>query len=240
MNCFFVTGTDTDVGKTQVSELVLLRFAQLGFSTQAMKPVAAGCDWREHEGKQQLVNDDALILQAASTHQNLYEQVNPIRLAPPIAPHIAAQLAVTELSVQQLMKAWHSFGVDQADMTLIEGAGGWLLPLNQDELMPEFVRQTGADVLLVVAMRLGCLNHALLTAAAIRASGCNLVGWIANQPQPQPMDYLVENLTYLSAQLDCPLWGNVPYLTAESLAEPDAKAKFASRYLIPACKIPTF
>ncbi|MCL4409047.1 MAG: dethiobiotin synthase, partial [Gammaproteobacteria bacterium] len=168
--CFFVTGTDTDCGKTSVSELILELFARSGYRTLAMKPVAAGCEITA-EG---LRNSDALKLQAAATIKLPYEAVNPIALAPAIAPHIAAEQFGVEVKVEDLVEHWQKLQAQDADLMLTEGAGGWLVPLNERESFQDFVQQTGQDVILVVGMKLGCLNHALLTVAAIEAAGLKL------------------------------------------------------------------
>lgn len=207
--CLFITGTDTDCGKTSVTELMLELFARAGLQTIAMKPVAAGCEITA-EG---LRNSDALKLQAAATMKLRYEEVNPVALAPAIAPHIAAEQFGVNFSVADLVRHWRALQERQTDVFLTEGAGGWCVPLNATESFPDFVKQTQQDVILVVGMKLGCLNHALLTEQAIHAAGLKLRGWIANQPTPTPMMAYRANLKTLKQRIQAPLLAEVPHLT---------------------------
>ncbi|RUO21694.1 dethiobiotin synthase [Aliidiomarina haloalkalitolerans] len=207
--CFFVTGTDTDCGKTSVSELVLELLARSGYNTIAMKPVAAGCEITAAG----LRNVDALKLQSAATVKLPYEAVNPIALAPAIAPHIAAEQFGVDVRVQDLVEHWRVLREQQPDFLVTEGAGGWLVPLNSTESFPDFVQQTGQDVILVVGMKLGCLNHALLTVAAIEAAGLKLRGWVANQATATPMMAYKANLKTLKQRIQAPLLAEVPHLT---------------------------
>ncbi|MCH8500301.1 MAG: dethiobiotin synthase [Aliidiomarina sp.] len=207
--CFFITGTDTDCGKTSVTELLLELFARAGLQTIAMKPVAAGCEITA-EG---LRNSDALKLQAAATIKLPYEEVNPVALAPAIAPHIAAEQFGVNVTVAELAKHWHALKKQKSDVFLTEGAGGWCVPLNATESFPDFVQQTQQEVILVVGMKLGCLNHALLTEQAIRAAGLKLRGWIANKPTSAPMMAYRANLKALEQRIQAPLLAELPYLT---------------------------
>ena len=202
---WFVTGTDTDVGKTAVSCALLHAAAQGGLSTAAIKPVAAGCD---ATGR----NEDALQLMANMTEQLEYAQVNPIALDAAIAPHLAAEQAGKRLQASRI--AGHCRGVmlGNADFVLIEGAGGWRVPLNARETLADLAVQLQVDVILVVGMRLGCINHALLTAEAIHRDGLKLSGWVANQPGPR-MQCHEENLQTLQRVLPAPLLGEVPWLS---------------------------
>ncbi|WP_194755613.1 dethiobiotin synthase [Aliidiomarina indica] len=214
--CIFITGTDTDSGKTRVSELLLQYWRQRNLSTLAMKPISAGCTWNEES--QRLENSDALTLQAAATISVDYHEVNPIALAPPIAPHIAAELVDEHGLLMRSTMAWQTLYDRAPDVLLSEGAGGWMLPLDQGDVMPQFVRETNQEVILVVGMKLGCLNHALLTVAAIAQSGCHLRGWIANQLSPEPMPYYRENIETLKARIQAPLLAEVPFLENEDSA----------------------
>lgn len=207
MNCYFITGTDTDSGKTVVSASLLRAFAAQEITTIAHKPVAAGCDQQDGEWR----NSDALYLQAAASKSLSYAEVNPIALPQATAPHIAAALNQQQISVGQLLKTTEALRQQSAEVLLIEGAGGWQLPLNDTEVMPDYVRQTGAEVILVVGMKLGCLNHALLSVAAIKASGCRLAGWVANQPTAEQMPYYAENIAYLTAHLGAPCLAEFPH-----------------------------
>lgn len=203
---FFVTGTDTGVGKTLMSAGLLLAAKERGLSTAALKPVAAGCEVTA-EG---LRNDDALLLQSVITQPLAYEQVNPVALEPAIAPHIAAQQARRVLSVDRI--AGFCRGVlHQADFTLVEGAGGWRVPLNPAETLADLARTLQLPVILVVGIRLGCINHAMLTVEAIARDGLPLAGWVANIIDPD-MPCQQENILSLQQRLAAPCLGVVPYL----------------------------
>jgi dethiobiotin synthetase len=172
---WFVTGTDTGVGKTAISCALLIAAREAGLKTAAIKPVAAGCDEAGH-------NEDALQLMECMSEPLEYEQVNPVALTAAIAPHIAAQQEGRTLQVSRLAGLCRGVMAGEADFVLIEGAGGWRVPLNARETLADLAVQLQVDVILVVGMRLGCINHALLTAEAIARDGLKLVGWIANQP----------------------------------------------------------
>ena len=199
---FFVTGTDTGAGKTFVCEALLHKLAQQGFTTAAMKPVAAGCDSDGH-------NNDALRLQAAMTATLGYHQVNPVALPAAIAPHIAARQAGKRLSVSRLAGLAQALMTGPQDVVLIEGAGGWLCPLNSSETLADLAGELQTPVILVVGMRLGCLNHALLSAAAISTSGLPLAAWVANVSDPA-MAALDANIAFLKQRLPAPCLGVVP------------------------------
>ena len=201
----FITGTDTGVGKTLVATALLDKAAAQGLATVACKPVAAGC--RRAAG--QWVNADALALQAAATTELEYQQVNPVALEPPIAPHIAAREAGVSLHAKQLVE--HINALPEADFLLIEGAGGWLVPLNETETLADLCVALDTAVIMVVAIKLGCLNHAMLTAAAIQASGVELLGWVGNCLEPS-MPMLEANLSTLHDRMMAPCLGVIPYL----------------------------
>ena len=202
---WFVTGTDTGVGKTAVSCGLLAAAAEKGLRTAAVKPVAAGCD----ENGQ---NEDALHLQAAMTEELDYSQINPVALEAAIAPHIAAGLEGKRLQDSRLAGLCRGVMLGGADFVLIEGAGGWRVPINPRETLADLAIELQVGVIMVVGMRLGCINHALLTAEAIRRDGLQLVAWIANQPGPR-MDRHEENMETLQQLLPAPLLGNVPFLS---------------------------
>lgn len=202
----FVTGTDTDVGKTYVSVLIVKKLIALGYNVSVMKPVASGCQWVDG----QLKNDDALKLINACQSQAPYESVNPFALSEPIAPHIAAQAQRVDLCGLALTKFYNQCLDAQSDICLIEGAGGWLVPLNADECISDWVRALVCPVVLVVGMRLGCLNHALLTYQSICAGGVPVLGWVANCVDPA-MPALAENIQCLRERLPCVCLGVVPY-----------------------------
>ncbi len=209
---YFIAGTDTDVGKTLVACGILRAAANLGLTTLAVKPVAAGAE-QTADG---LRNSDAVLLMAAMTESLPYAQVNPVLLAPPIAPHIAAEQAGKRLSVSQLVGFCRGVMMRKADMVLIEGAGGWRVPLNQREMLSGLAIELQTPVILVVGMKLGCISHAVLTAEAIKADGLVIAGWVANKIDSD-MACFDENLATLRQLLPAPCLGVVP-----NLAQPDA------------------
>lgn len=209
MNCVFVTGTDTDAGKTVAAVALLQALQQHGLRCLASKPIAAGASQTEHG----LRNSDALHLQQAAGALQAYEQVNPHCFAAPIAPHIAAQQQGQRLQGSAIAASLRQLQAQPADYRVIEGAGGWLLPLNERETLADVITELGIPVVLVVGLKLGCLNHALLTVADIERRGLRLVGWIANQPQPEAMTCQTENIALLKARINAPCLGVLPYQT---------------------------
>ncbi|GAA5524395.1 ATP-dependent dethiobiotin synthetase BioD 1 [Microbulbifer aestuariivivens] len=203
---YFVAGTDTEVGKTFVSAALLACAARQQLQTAAVKPVASGCEVTD-EG---LRNGDALLLQEAMTMDLAYSQVNPIALEPAIAPHIAAMEAGKRLDVSRMAGICRGVMSAGADLVLIEGAGGWRTPLGPRAFLSDLPRQLDVPVILVVGMQLGCINHALLTAEAIRRDGLTLAGWVANFAR-EGMARADENLATLRALLPAPLLGVVPF-----------------------------
>ena len=203
---FFVTGTDTGVGKTFVSCLLLEAAKQRGLRTVALKPLAAGCE--EIDGE--LRNDDALQLMQHMTESLDYEQVNPFALQAAIAPHIAAQQEGRRLLVSRMAGLVRGALMEPANLTLVEGAGGWYVPLNDKETLADLVRELQLPVILVVGLRLGCLNHALLTARAIQQEGLPLAGWIANCIDPD-MPEQEANIRTLQQRLPAPCLGVIPF-----------------------------
>lgn len=206
-NTFFIAGTDTDAGKTVVTAGLLAAANNQGLKTIGLKPVSAGCEITD-EG---LRNGDALILQQTASIPLSYDQVNPVAFEPPIAPHIAAVQEGRQLSADRLAAYCRGTLMQPADFALIEGAGGWRVPLNQREMLSALPKQLGTDVILVVGMKLGCLNHALLTAEAIARDGLKLAGWVANRIDPD-MNCYQENLDSLRGFFRAPLLGEVPHL----------------------------
>ncbi len=215
---FFVTGTDTDVGKTLVCCALLRAAAKAGFSTVGIKPLAAGAE----DSGQGLRNRDALQLQAASTLALPYEQINPVCLEEAVAPHIAAALARRRVQAERLAGFCQGSLALRANLTLVEGAGGWRVPISGREFLSDLAKQLGLPVILVVDMRLGCLNHALLTAEAIVRDGLELAGWVANSRAPQ-MPYYQQNRDTLLHALDIPLLAEIPPLASPALAEQKAE-----------------
>jgi len=208
MSGVFVTGTDTGVGKTLFSAALLLHLGEAGVRAAACKPVSAGC--RRAHGR--LVNADAELLAAVAPAGAPLELVNPVALEPAIAPHLAAAEIGLRLEAHALAAACTRAGAAGAGL-VVEGAGGWRVPLGDRETLADVARLLGFPVVLVVGLRLGCLNHALLTAAAIRADGLALAGWVAN-PMPEPMPRLEENIRSLEERLEAPLLARLPHCDA--------------------------
>lgn len=206
MRGIFVTGTDTGVGKTRVSCMILAALRERGERAVGMKPIASGCETTS-EG---LRNDDALRLQAVSEIDD-YGTVNPIAFAPPIAPHIAAERENRAISLDVIERAYARLAA-RADRVVVEGAGGWRVPLaTGGPTMAEIPKRLRLGVVLVVGIRLGCLSHALLTAEAVRADGLTLLGWVANCLDPDVAEKDAQIAT-LVRSLAAPLLGVVPYL----------------------------
>ncbi|WP_221794545.1 dethiobiotin synthase [Oceanobacter mangrovi] len=214
---FFITGTDTDAGKTLVSAAILASAQQHGLSTFGLKPVAAGC---EQDADGQLKNSDALLHQMFSAPALDYAVHNPIALQAAIAPHIAAEQTGSPLTLDGLLAACHhSLDQSSADVELVEGAGGWLVPINNQhtlaDLAVELNKTRPLKVILVVGLRLGCINHAMLTLQAIQASGLDVAGWVANSLSPAMevenanMDYLLQAF----AKHKVPNLGHIPYFS---------------------------
>jgi dethiobiotin synthetase len=203
---YFITGTDTGVGKTAVTLGLMAHLQAQGQSVAAMKPVASGCE-RTGAG---LRNDDALQLQRQSSVALPYALVNPYAFEPPIAPHIAAARAGEIIAIRTIRAACAEIA-GKADRVLVEGVGGWQVPLNDDEFLADLVRALELEVILVVGIRLGCLNHALLTAASIEASGCTPAGWVANCLPPGTA-FAEENINTLKSRLSFPFLGEVPVM----------------------------
>ncbi len=202
---FFVTGTDTEVGKTFVSCAILEKAKQANLQTGALKPIAAG--GFDDEGI--IKNEDAVALSNAMTLTLPYQSINPVILKEPIAPHIAAEKEGKKLSASRLHGFAQGALLNRADFWLVEGAGGWFVPLNQRETLADFAVQLNVPVILVVGVRLGCLNHALLTAQAIAQSGLPLAGWVANCLDSEAA-YTEENIETLKGRIRAPLLGVVP------------------------------
>jgi len=197
MKRYFLTGTDTDAGKTLISAALLHRATLDGKTAFGLKPIASGSE----ETPAGLRNRDALLHQQYSNPTRDYPIHNPITLAPAIAPHIAAAEAGLSLSVASLTDTCKA-GLQQTDdYQLIEGAGGWLVPLNDTETLADFAKTLKADVIVVVGLRLGCINHACLTVEMIEAMGLKVAGWVANSIDPD-MDAQQENLRYLTQWFD--------------------------------------
>ena len=213
MSAYFVTGTDTEIGKTTIAAGLLHAARQAGLSTAAAKPVASGCE-RSPEG---LRNSDALALLGECSVPLAYEQVNPFAFEPAIAPHLAAREQGVKLTVEALKGPVRSVLELGAAFTLVEGAGGWRVPLAGEENLSDLAVALGLPVILVVGVRLGCINHAVLSAEAIQRDGLVLAGWVANIVDAQT-SRLEENLATLAERLPAPCLGRVPRLALASPA----------------------
>lgn len=203
---FFITGTDTDVGKTVATLALLHAFRQQGLRTIALKPLAAGCEQIDGEWR----NRDALLLQQAATEPLPYDQVNPVALRNPIAPHLAAAQEGRRLQASRLAGMVRGTLMQPADIVLVEGAGGWYVPLNGRETLADLARELQMPVILVVGLRLGCLNHALLTARALQQDKVPMAGWIACAVDPAFPDQQA-NVTALCDRLSAPCLGVLPH-----------------------------
>jgi len=206
---YFITGTDTGVGKTLISCALLHAFAAQGQRVVGMKPVAVGCDDDGH-------NQDVKQLQAASNVLVSYGQINPYSFLHPIAPHIAAQNAGVRIDFARIQTSYHELA-SQADVVIVEGVGGFRVPLNNNQDIADLALQLGLPVILVVGMRLGCLNHALLTASAIEVCGLKCAGWVANVLDAD-MLAVQDNILALQQRLTAPLISVVSWQP-----QPDAK-----------------
>jgi dethiobiotin synthetase len=202
---YFVTGTDTGVGKTLITSALVHQFAQQGLKSLGMKPVAAGCEMVNG----QLLNDDVIQLITSSNTQAPHHLVNPYAFAPPIAPHIAAQQVSEKIDLDTIAEAFVQLGAI-ADVVIVEGAGGLFVPLNDYATMADLAVKLDIPVILVVGMRLGCISHALLSTAAIEARGLKFAGWIANQIEPE-MPVLEENIASLKLRIHSPYLGLVSW-----------------------------
>ena len=212
VNGVFVTGTDTGVGKTLFTCALLHAYAKRGLRAVGMKPVAAGAV-REHGV---LVNEDVTAMRAASNVAAPVELVNPYCFEPPIAPHIAAERQRVAIDAERIASAYAGLAA-LADRIVVEGAGGFRVPLGRTLDTAQLAQRLALPVVIVVGMRLGCLNHALLTADAVRAAGLRLAGWVANHVDPE-MLCAQENVEALEARLEAPLIARIPFERAPDAA----------------------
>ncbi|MBD1571711.1 ATP-dependent dethiobiotin synthetase BioD [Vibrio sp. S17_S38] len=218
INSVFIAGTDTDVGKTMVSQALLRAFSEQGLSTSGYKPVASGSEMTD----QGMRNSDALHLQSASTIELEYDVVNPYTLTMPASPHFAARTegVVIEFDTLSLTLTQHK---SAADIVVVEGAGGWRVPISEHEYLSTWVQQEKLPVILVVGVKLGCLSHAILTVEAIESDGLEVVGWVANRINPGTEHY-AEIIRMLELKIKAPKLGEIPYLLG-------SKRKDANKYL---------
>ena len=220
-HAWFVTGTDTDVGKTLVSCALLHALRARGLSAVGMKPVASGCRMTAEGAR----HADAEALIAASGVSVEYALVNPYALPVATAPHLAAQAAGIVISIETITQTFAQLQT-RAQAIVVEGVGGWLVPLDATHSMAEVAVRLHLPVVLVVGIRLGCLNHALLTVAAIEHAGCRLAGWVANRLSSDADGVLKDYVVALSERLPAPLVGEIPYMRGAS-----ADTTQAARYI---------
>ena len=216
MTSIIITGTDTGIGKTWVSLALMQGFKNLGEQVLGMKPVSSGCETEDG----QLRNEDALLIQAACSKHVDYELVNPYAFAPPVSPHAAAEEAGVSIGLERILESYNILE-RQSDRVVIEGVGGWRVPFSNELSLKDLALELNLPVVMVVGMKLGCINHALLTAQAIMADGVQMKGWVANQIEP---DYLMPDSTLetLQSAIQAPLLGVTPgleRLESDKLAE---------------------
>ncbi len=206
MKQWFITGTDTDVGKTYVTTLIMQALQDNNQTCLGYKPISAGCESTE----QGLRNEDALLLQQHASVEIPYDQVNPVAFEPPIAPHIAAKAVGRCLDLPTLIDGTKILNQYPVQHLITEGAGGWRLPLGNGQYLSELAVECRMSVILVVELKLGCLNHAVLTAESISNDGLHLAGWVANAKNT---DMLVqqENIQALTELIPAPLMGIVDH-----------------------------
>lgn len=202
---WFITGTDTGVGKTRIACLLLEALARAGRRAVGMKPVASGC----RETAAGLRSEDAERLLAVSDVAVDYAEVNPYAFVPAMAPHLAAHESGMEIRSEVILESFQRLR-QKAPWLVVEGVGGWMVPLGEHLTMADVARAMRLPVILVVGLRLGCLNHALLTASAIRREGVPLAGWIANQIDPA-MTHVDQNIAALNERIEAPLLARFPY-----------------------------
>jgi dethiobiotin synthetase len=219
---YFVTGTDTEIGKTLVSSALLHGLAQTGVRAAGMKPVAAGADLRNGQWH----NEDADRLAAETTLSLQREWTTPYLLQEAAAPHIAAQREGVSIDLAHILRCYEKIAA-QADAVVVEGVGGFCVPLGDDTDTADLAKHLALPVIMVVGLRLGCISHALLTAQAIAARGLTLAGWVANRVDAD-MTFAEENVEALRMRLPAPLLGIVPRLA-------QATATDAARYLDFSC-----
>ncbi len=202
---WFVSGTDTGVGKTLVTAALIHLLTKRGERVIGMKPVASGCHSTEHG----LRNDDAEMLMAAANVDAEYIDINPYAFEPPISPHLAAQEIGIKIELENVFKHFEILK-QHSETIVVEGVGGWMAPLGRVITNEHLAKALGLPVVLVVELRLGCISHTLLTVRAIEAAGVALVGWVANAIDPD-QTRIEETVTTLRERLAAPLLGQIPY-----------------------------
>ena len=210
---YFITGTDTECGKTEITLGLMQLLQSKEQRVLGMKPVASGAE----QAPAGLRNEDAVRIRRQASLSVSYDLVNPYAFEPPIAPHLAAEQAGVEVDLEKIRLYYRKLS-NQADRVIVEGVGGWRVPLNSGQTVTDLAVDLGLPVILVVGLKLGCINHALLTVESIRASGVTLAGWVANVADPLMLEP-EGNLDSLKARIDAPLLGFVP-----RMEQPDAAA----------------
>lgn len=207
---YFITGTDTGVGKTWATLALMKAMQNKGQMVVGMKPIASGCE-RNFGG---LRNDDAVkISQQSSKRANQtsdYNIVNPYAFEPAIAPHVAASMSGVVIDIEEIADKFYVLK-SNSDSVLVEGIGGWCVPLGKDVMLADIVKRLGLQLILVIGLRLGCINHALSTARAIQTDGISLRGWMTSQIEPS-YAYLEETLAVFHSRINAPFLGNLPYM----------------------------
>lgn len=209
---YFITGTDTDVGKTYVAQCLIKAFREQNYLTAGFKPVASG--GRCSEGR--LQNEDAELLMQQSNVEMPYELVNPYCFKPAIAPHIAAKKQDCTVSLGVIKSAYQQIA-KQSDMVIVEGAGGWCVPLSESLSFNDIPAELGLPVILVVGLKLGCINHALLTQVAILQTGCKFAGWVGNEVKSD-FEEKQENINCLKKKLHAPFLGAINFDIENNIA----------------------
>lgn len=197
---YFITGTDTEVGKTRVAAGIIKSMAGQGRKVVGMKPVASGDVGQSADAEQ--------LISASNVSVN-YHEINPYLFEQAVSPHLAARLEGVEISLGRILRAYENLA-KQADIVIVEGVGGWFAPLSDELTVQNLAQALNLPVILVVGMRLGCLNHALLTEQAIKNAGLEMAGWVANCIDPD-MLYLEENITTLESRMEAPLLATVEH-----------------------------
>ena len=218
IDAFFVAGTDTDVGKTVSSKAIIDALNMKGLNTAAYKPVAAGSE-DKGEGVQ---NSDAIHLRSVANVELSYEEVNPYAQLLPASPHIAAEAENVVIDYSVLSQGLAALKT-KSDVVLVEGAGGWRVPVSKDDCLSTWVKQEKLPVVLVVGIKLGCLSHAMLTAEAIQHDGLEIIGWVANRVNPGTEHY-AEIIAMLEDKMPAPKLGEIPYM-------PSVKRKNMGKYI---------
>jgi len=220
----FITATDTDAGKTYVAQALTAALVKKNQRVAVFKPISAGCRLVGSQAGDVLINEDAEQLMNQSNCSQSITEINPIAFEPAIAPHIAAKLVDSVITLSAIHASYKHIKKRACDFIITEGAGGWRLPLGNGKYLSEFAKLTKQKVILVVNMKLGCLNHAVLTYETIIADGLDCIGWVANFPEP--MAYLHENISELKTLIPAPLLAQLGFQTDinEAAAEIDLSA----------------